>query len=115
MPPSGNRVFEMRTYVAAPGRLADLEARFRNHTTKLFEKHGIASIGYWRPQDGPASENTLVYLLAYPDREIAKSAWQAFVNDPAWREVKARSEVNGKLVEKVESVFLDPTDFSPIR
>lgn len=108
------RVFELRTYVAHEGKLADLQTRFRTHTTTLFEKHGITNIGYWVPQDAPASANTLVYLLAYPNREEAKTRWAAFVADSAWQQARAASEVNGKLVAKVESVFLEPTAFSPL-
>lgn len=108
------RVFELRTYVAHEGRLADLQARFRDHTMGLFEKHGITNVGYWVPQDEPGRHNTLIYLLAYPDREEAKRRWASFIADPAWLAARAASEVNGKLVARVESVFLDPTGFSPL-
>ena len=108
-------VFELRTYTAADGKLADLQARFRNHTTKLFEKHGITNIGYWVPQDAPASANTLAYIIAFPDRDEAKTRWAAFLADPEWQRVRAESEVNGKLVAKIESVFRGPTDFSPLK
>lgn len=110
-----NRVFELRTYYANDGKLSDLQARFRNHTTKLFEKHGMTNIGYWVPQDAPGSKNTLIYLLAHESRQAAKRSWDAFRDDPAWVKVRDASEVNGKLVQKVESVFLDPTDYSQIR
>lgn len=108
-------VFELRTYIAADGKLADLQARFRDHSTKLFEKHGITNIGYWVPQDPPASANTLVYLIAFPDREEARKRWAAFLADPEWQKVRSDSEVNGRLVAKIESVFMDPADFSPIK
>lgn len=110
-----NRVFELRTYTALEGRLDALNARFRNHTTKLFEKHGITNIGYWVPMDEPRSKNTLVYLLAHPSREAAKQAFGAFRDDPAWQKARAESEASGKIVEKVESVFLAPTDYSPLK
>jgi hypothetical protein len=110
-----DQVFELRTYTAHPGKLEELHTRFRDHTMRLFEKHGITNIGYWAPQDAPLSENTLVYLLAYPSRDFAVSAWEAFRADPEWVEAKAASEVNGLLVESVQSLFLDPTDFSQIR
>ncbi len=106
------RFFEMRTYYAPAGKLEDLEARFRNHTLKLFEKHGMVNIGYWVPLTN--SENKLVYLLAYPSREARERAWKDFFADPAWQAVVKESERNGKLVSKVESVFLTPTDFSPV-
>lgn len=106
------RVFEMRTYYAAPGKLDDLNARFRNHTVKLFEKHGMVNIGYWMPVDN--ADNKLIYILAYPSREAREKAWKAFGADPDWKSAQKASEVNGKLVEKVDSVFLSPTDYSPI-
>jgi hypothetical protein len=105
------RFFEMRIYYAAPGKLDDLQARFRNHTMSLFEKHGIANIGYWLPLTN--SENKLVYLLAYPSREAREKSWKEFGADPAWQQVAKESEKNGKLVAKVESTYLQPTDFSP--
>ena len=109
------RFFEMRTYVAAPGKLDALNARFRSHTNKLFVKHGMELIGYWTPTEGPSAQNTLVYILAYPDKESREKSWKAFLADPEWHKARDASEVNGKLVEKVESVFLQPTDYSPIR
>ena len=106
------RFFEMRIYYAAPGKLDDLLARFRNHTTALFEKHGIVNIGYWLPLTN--SENKLVYLLAYPSREAREQSWKEFGADPTWQQVAKESERNGKLVAKVESIYLQPTDFSPL-
>ena len=110
-----NRVFELRTYTTLPGKLPDLLARFRDHTTKLFEKHGMQNIGYWVPKDAPRSENTLIYLLAHSSRDAAKKSWDAFRADPDWQKAAKASEANGKIVDKVESVFLDPTDFSKIK
>jgi len=109
------RVFELRTYTCNEGKLPDLLARFRDHTMKLFEKHGIINIAYWVPQDSPAHENTLIYVIAHPSREAAKKNWDEFRNDPEWQKVQKESEANGKIVSKVESVFMDPTDFSPMR
>jgi len=105
------RFFEMRTYYAAPGKLENLQARFRDHTTALFQKHGMTNIGYWTPLTN--SENKLVYLLAYPDRAARDKAWKEFGADPDWQTVVKESEKDGKLITKVESVFLNPTDFSP--
>ena len=110
-----NRVFELRTYTTLEGRLDALHARFRNHTTKLFTKHGITNVGYWAPMDEPRSKNTLIYLLAHPSREAAKKNFDAFRNDPAWVKARDESEVSGKIVEKVESVFLAPVDYSPLK
>ncbi|GAB3398051.1 hypothetical protein GCM10027568_34560 [Humibacter soli] len=108
------RIFELRTYYTHPGKLPDLEARFRNHTTALFEKHGIQNIGYFIPTEGEAAGNTLVYLLAHPSRETATASWDSFTSDPEWIAVKARSEENGPVVDHLESVFLSPTDYSPL-
>jgi hypothetical protein len=109
------RVFELRTYHALPGRLPALQARFRDHTTKLFEQHGMTNIGYWTPQDAPVSENTLIYILAHASRDAAKKSWDDFRNDPEWQRVAKASEADGKIVEKVDSVFMDPTDYSAIK
>jgi NIPSNAP protein len=81
----------------------------------LFERHGMTNVAYWTPQDSARRDNTLVYLLAYPSRQAARDAWAAFNADPEWQRVRATSEANGRIVEKVESVFLDPTDFSPMK
>ena len=111
-----SRCFEIRTYHALPGKLEDLHARFRNHTIKLFKKHGMEIVGFWGPTDKEkGSENTLVYVLAFPSREARDKAFQAFGADPEWQKARAESEKNGKLVEKVDSVFLMATDYSPIK
>jgi len=110
-----SRVFELRTYTANEGKLEALHARFRNHTAKLFQKHGMTNVGYWSPKDMPLAQNTLVYLLAYPSREAAKNSWESFRNDPEWKKVKEESEANGELVKKVDSVYMDPTDYSPMK
>lgn len=110
-----SRLFEMRTYIAQEGKLEALHARFRDHTTKLFEKHGMKNIGYWTPAEGAEAANTLVYILAYPDREAREKSWQAFMNDSEWKQAKEESERNGPLVAKVISQFLTPTDYSEIK
>src|SRR5262245_36108210 len=110
-----SRVFEMRTYYAAPGKMTALHARFRNHTNKLFEKHGMTLIGFWSPTDAEKAEKVMIYILAYPSRTAADAAWKAFREDPDWKKAKADSEKDGVLVEKVESVFLTATDYSPIK
>ncbi len=112
---SNARVFEMRTYYTHPGKLPNLLARFRNHTTKLFEKHGMANIGYWVPQDSPAKDNTLIYIISHPSRDAADKAWKDFQGDETWKKVRAASEESGKIVEKVDRVFMDATDFSKIK
>jgi len=114
-PKPADRIFEMRTYTTNPGKMPNLHARFRDHTCKLFEKHGMTSIGYWSPKTGDNAENTLVYLLAYSSKEAREKAWKAFASDPDWVKAKAESEKDGVLVNKVVSVFMDPTDYSPIK
>lgn len=110
-----DRVFEMRTYTTNDGKLDALHARFRDHTNKLFEKHGMEMVGYWTPVDGEESKNTLVYMLAYPDRASRDKSWNAFKNDPDWKKAFAESHKDGVIVKKVVSQFLTPTDYSPIK
>jgi hypothetical protein len=109
------RVFEMRTYITEPGRLEALHKRFREHTNRLFVKHGMTLIGYWTPSSGPESENTLVYILAFPSHEARDASFKAFGEDSEWKRVKAESEKDGKIVKQVISQFLAPTDYSPIK
>lgn len=113
-------VFELRVYHANEGKLPELLARFREHTVGLFRRHGIESVGYWTAIEAPLAGETLFYLLKYKvaaggaaGRAEAKGMWTAFTTDPEWKRVSAASEVNGKLVGKVESTFLELTDFSP--
>ena len=109
------QVFELRTYTANPGRLDALNTRFRDHTIDLFERHRMTNIGYWTPQDTPSSSNTLIYIIAHNSREAAQTNWQNFGNDPEWQRVSRESQLDGRILNNVESVFLDPTDFSPIQ
>ena len=106
-------VYELRIYHANEGKLDDLLKRFREHTTKIFEKHGMKNIAYWTPLDDPLKGRTLIYILAHPNREAAVSNWKSFSDDPEWQKVRDASEVNGKLVEKVDSTYMTMTDFSP--
>ena len=115
---AGAKVYEMRTYYAAPGKLEALHARFRNHTIEIFKKHGMGVLAFWVPVDqttGAATGNTLVYILSYPSLDARKQAWDEFGKDPEWVAVKTESEKEGKLVDKVDSVFLAPTDYSPMK
>ena len=107
------KVYELRVYQAATGKLAELLARFREHTTKLFDKHGMKNVAYWTAIDEPRKSNTLIYILEHPSREAAATNWKSFQDDPEWKSVRDKSEVNGKLAENVESTFLTLTDFSP--
>ena len=110
-----DRVFELRIYHAAPGKMKALHARFRDHTNKLFKKHGMTLIGYWTPTDEKEADKKLYYILAYPSKEAGEKSWKAFREDPAWLKAKGDSEKDGKLVDKVESVWMNPTDYSPIK
>jgi NIPSNAP len=106
-------VYELRVYHVTPGKLPELLARFRDHTVKLFEQHGIESVAYWTPLDEPEKNQTLIYILRHPSREAADANWKSFRDDPNWQSVRDKSEANGKLVEKVDSTFMALTDFSP--
>jgi hypothetical protein len=111
----GRKVFELRTYTSPEGRLDDLLARFRDDTMRIFEKHGMENVGYFVPTDAPASANTLVYILAHDSRDAATKSWEAFRADPEWKAVTERTQANGTIVSNVVSVFLEATDFSPMK
>jgi hypothetical protein len=113
---SDSRLYELRTYFAMPGKLEDIHKRFRDHTLSIFAKHGMTVVGFWGPvykKDG--SENRLIYLMSFKNREERDAKWKEFVSDPEWQKVSKESEANGKLVEKVESVFLFQTDYAPAK
>lgn len=109
------RVFELRVYYAHPGKMSALHARFRNHTCALFKKHGMDLIGFWSPTDSKEAEEKLIYVLGYPNREAAKKSWEGFSADPDWQRARAESEKDGPLVAKVESTYMNPTDYSEIK
>ncbi len=112
--PAFGEVFELRTYTTEPGRLDALNSRFRDHTVKLFEKHGIESVGYWVPTDGDEAKNTLIYVIKHKSRDAAKASWKAFIGDPAWKKVAADSQRDGKILAKrPESVYMETADYSP--
>ena len=107
------RVYELRTYTATPGNGAAVLARFRDHTLRIFEKHGMVNVAYWVPADAKdGAGETLVYLLEHASRDAAKASWKSFGADPEWQDVRKKSEANGEIVAKTESVFLTPTDYS---
>jgi hypothetical protein len=112
---SPDRAFELRTYTCLPGKLPDLLTRFKDHTCALFEKHNITNIAYWTTVEKDTTQPKLVYIVAHPSEEIAKKSWDAFRNDPAWIAVRDASEKPGKIVEKIESVYLKPLPFSTIK
>jgi len=104
-------LYELRTYHAEPGKLEALLTRFRDHTCKLFEKHGMTNVGYWVPVEN--KDNLLIYLLSYPDKAARDASWKGFGSDPEWKKAAAASEANGKLVGKIDELYLNSTDFSP--
>lgn len=112
---SSDRVFELRTYTTLPGRLDALHTRFEDHTIRIFERHGMTNIGYFSPQDEPLADNTLIYMLAHDSRKAADASWAAFIADPEWQEVAEASQVDGRIIEKLERVYLDPTSFSQMK
>lgn len=110
---TGARLYELRTYTTHPGRLDALHARFRNHTMKLFEKHGMKNETYWVPTDEKLAANTLIYIVSHDSAEAAKKSWEAFRADPEWQKVRAESEKDGPIVAKVDSVYMKTVDYSP--
>ena len=112
---SADRVYELRIYHTLPGRLPALVKRFKDDTRRIFDQHGISSVGYWVPQDAPIKDNTLIYIVSHPSREAATKDWKEFGGDPEWQKVAKASEADGKIVEKVDSTFMDPTDFSGLK
>jgi hypothetical protein len=106
------RVYELRTYTAADGQLDALHTRFRDHVLTFFQKHGMKSVVYFKPIDAPLSQTTLIYLLSHESREAAVKSWAEFRGDPEWKKVSAGGP---PLTSKVESVFLEPTDYSPMK
>lgn len=111
----GARVYELRTYYTNPGKLDALHARFRDHTNHLFVRHGMTLVGYWTLDEGEGKDSTLVYMIAHESRESATASWAGFVADPDWRAAYAASREDGPLVDKIESKFLNPTAYSPLR
>jgi hypothetical protein len=109
------RVYELRTYHCFDGKLEALKANFRDFDIRILKRHGIESVGYWVPQDPALAGNTLVFMLVHPSRAAADKNWAEFVKDPEFQKLAADSQKEGPIVEKVESVYLDPADFSPLR
>ena len=109
------KVFELRTYTATEGNLENLHARFRDHTTRIFKKHGMEVVGYWTPTEGAEAEDTLVYVLEHQSRAAADASWQAFIADPEWERVAAASNANGPILAGIERKYLRATDYSPLK
>ncbi len=106
-------LYEMRSYYVVPGRLPDIVARFRDHTTGIFERIGIKNVGYWTELVG--RNDLLVYIIAFEDMADREAKWEKFITDPEWVEVKTRTEANGQIVRYLENRFLAPTDYSPLQ
>lgn len=111
--PLSAEVYELRTYTPNEGKMEDLLTRFRDHTTALFEKHGMRNVGYWLTGDGEGQK--LVYIVAHKDRESAKESWTGFRNDPDWKAAYKASIADGKIVQKIDKVYMTPTDFSKLQ
>lgn len=112
---SGARIYELRTYTTNDGKLDDLHARFADHTNELFVRYNMTLIGYWTPAEGDTMNNTLTYLIGHESLDGAKKNWAGFVSDPDWKKAYAASKKDGALVKNIESTFLNPTDYSPLR
>src|SRR6476661_5075575 len=112
---TSQHVYELRMYHVNEGKMDDLIARFGDHTDAIFRRHNMKSIGFWRPEDAPYSQNLFVYILEHLSREDARKNWVAFQADPEWKKVKAESETNGALANHIDSYFMDPTSFSALK
>lgn len=111
----GEKVFELRTYTATPGNLDNLHARFRDHTTRIFAKHGMRVVGYWTPTDEEKADDTLIYILEHDSMEAAGASWRAFGQDPEWQQVAEASNANGQILGGIEREYMVATDYSPMR
>jgi hypothetical protein len=112
---ASRHVYELRLYQVNEGKMDALITRFRDHTDAIFKRHYMKSVGYWRPEDAPYSENMFVYILEHPSREEARKNWAAFQADPEWKKVKADSEIDGPLAKHIDSYFMDATSFSALK
>jgi hypothetical protein len=112
---SSGKVFELRIYTATPGNLGNLQARFRDHTLRIFENHGMTNVGYWSTSDPERSQNTLIYMLSHESRDAADASWRAFGQDPEWQAVAESSNANGQILAGIERTWMTATDFSPMK
>ena len=125
--PPLHEIYEMRIYYTYEGRFDNILSRFENHTVKLFEKHGFTNVGYWTTDkkdsvsfaDEFIFENggkpALVYIVSFQNMDIRNKSWDKFINDPEWKKVYEESILDGPIVEKIEQVFLNPTNFSKLK
>jgi hypothetical protein len=112
---TSQHVYELRMYHVNEAKMDALIARFGDHTDAIFRRHNMKSIGFWRPEDAPYSQNLFVYILEHPSREEARKNWAAFQADPEWKKVKTDSETQGPLADHIDSYFMDPTSFSALK
>lgn len=110
---NSNRVFELRVYHTLPDKLPVMESRFRNITSKLLAKHDLNVLGYWTSEDA-APDSTFIFLLAHQSREQAKKNWGAMGTDPEFQQV-VKAEQAEKTLERADVIFMQPTDFSPMK
>lgn len=110
-----NKVYELRIYTATPGNLANLHARFRDHTIRIFENHGMKIVGFWSPTNEEEADDTLIYVLEHASQEAANASWQAFGQDPEWKSVSDASNANGPILAGVERRYMTATDYSPLQ
>lgn len=106
-------LWETRVYTVAPGRMPDLHQRFRDHTLRLFERHGIKPVGFFVNEVGGASDQ-LTYFLSFDSHAQREESWRSFLADSEWHEVKSASESTGPLVVRIDNTLLKPMDYSPI-
>ena len=111
----GEKLYELRIYTSTPGNLDNLNARFRDHTLGLFEKHGMENIGYWTPTSEDERDDTLVYIIAHDSEEAAAASWRAFGQDPEWQAAAEASNANGQILAGIENKYMVATDYSPMQ
>jgi len=109
------KIYELRVYHVLPGRMDAMNARFRDHTCKLFEKHGMKLVGFWQPTDPKEKDKKLIYVIAHASKDAADKSWAAFRADPDWIKARDASEKDGKIVEKVDFTYMNPTDYSLLK
>jgi len=109
------KVYELRIYTATPGNLDNLQARFRDHTIRIFNNHGMKIVGFWTPTSEEEADDTLIYVLEHASQEAANASWQAFGQDPEWKSVSDASNANGPILAGVERRYMKATDYSPLQ
>jgi len=107
-------IYELRCYTVAPGKMGDLQHRFRDHTLKFFEKYGIKPIAFFTPIISDSNQK-FTFILEFKDLAHRESAWTAFMADKDWQQVVSDSNKNGIIVTSVDNKILAPTDFSPLK